>query len=364
MVSGVLSLSNSQWGPLSFKDYAALDLRDPRTGGPMSPQQLRDLAAYRTLPGATLTPVLDADGQFTGRFEWVKPNPDLISVSVGRTIDAAMNNPGQLALGVLKGTANAVPELAVTIFKGYVYLGAAGVDAATPDWAFSSNSFVNEAIDVFDPITGRLLNYDSDAQRVGGVIGDLVGPALIARVMIGGKEVVLMARSEADLRDMVRVATLEAPRANTAHDLALALDARFPGHVGTTYGAAQTRINLANFNGGKHPTILNSNGKPVDAGWEHVLTDHVNGTHGRNNSIFTIPEIELKNLLKSDLVVYQPIRVVLIGNEVTYVRVVDTGRVVGLTTLKDGGLPTTWLRIQTDQRGNIITTYPVPAPKR
>ena len=45
-----------------------------------------------------------------------------------------------------------------------------------------------------------------------------------------------------------------------------------------------------------------------------------------------------------------------------YVRIVDTGKIIGNSALKYGGKETTWIKIFTDKAGNLITTYPVPAP--
>ena len=45
-----------------------------------------------------------------------------------------------------------------------------------------------------------------------------------------------------------------------------------------------------------------------------------------------------------------------------YLRIVDTGQVVGNTALKFGGEETTWIEVITDKAGNLITTYPIPAP--
>lgn len=39
-----------------------------------------------------------------------------------------------------------------------------------------------------------------------------------------------------------------------------------------------------------------------------------------------------------------------------------TGRIIGKTSLKFGGVDTTWIEIYTDRAGNLITCYPVPKP--
>ena len=45
-----------------------------------------------------------------------------------------------------------------------------------------------------------------------------------------------------------------------------------------------------------------------------------------------------------------------------FVRIVDTGQIVGNTAVKYGGEPTSWIKVFTDSVGNLITTFPVPAP--
>lgn len=42
-----------------------------------------------------------------------------------------------------------------------------------------------------------------------------------------------------------------------------------------------------------------------------------------------------------------------------YERVVNTGEIVGLTSLKEGGVSTQRIKIITDSAGNIITCYPI-----
>ena len=42
-----------------------------------------------------------------------------------------------------------------------------------------------------------------------------------------------------------------------------------------------------------------------------------------------------------------------------FVRTVNVGRVVGTTSINQGGVSTTTIKIFTDRAGNLITTYPV-----
>ncbi len=84
---------------------------------------------------------------------------------------------------------------------------------------------------------------------------------------------------------------------------------------------------------------------------------------GENAGQFTISIDELKEILGRKDIIKTP------GNPSTttgqYTPIVDVGEVVG--TIKPsipevGGQPTTWMTIITDIKGNLITTYPCPAP--
>ena len=66
----------------------------------------------------------------------------------------------------------------------------------------------------------------------------------------------------------------------------------------------------------------------------------------------------MKTILQSPNTVRTP-AVGIAGGQ--YVRIVDTGQVVGRTALKHGGQSTTWIQVYTDRMGNLITTFPVPA---
>lgn len=120
----------------------------------------------------------------------------------------------------------------------------------------------------------------------------------------------------------------------------------------------QSRINLANGRTRFTP-IRPKTGQPVAAGVEHVLDQHFNRPLANSCSFFSIQPNELKTILQSSNSVSTPVTAISGGQ---YVRVVDTGQVVRNTALKFGGNETTWIQIFTDQSGNLITTYPIPAP--
>jgi filamentous hemagglutinin len=121
-------------------------------------------------------------------------------------------------------------------------------------------------------------------------------------------------------------------------------------------GRVQSRINIAN--GRTETTPLRDTGKPVSAGFDHVLEGHFNVAVANTRSVFTITPNELKGILQSGSVVKSPVTALPGGQ---FVRTVDTGRIIGTTTLKDGGLPTSVIKIFTDKAGNLISTFPVKA---
>lgn len=67
----------------------------------------------------------------------------------------------------------------------------------------------------------------------------------------------------------------------------------------------------------------------------------------------------MKSVLQSKTVVDAPITALTGGQ---FVRTVDTGTIVGNVGLAHGGGPTSWIKVITDYKGNLITTYPVTPP--
>jgi hypothetical protein len=119
-------------------------------------------------------------------------------------------------------------------------------------------------------------------------------------------------------------------------------------------GRVQSRINIAN--GRTRTTPLRDNGNPVSAGFNHVLDGHFNVNISNSRSVFTISPDELKGILQSKSVVHSPVTALPNGQ---FVRTVDVGRTIGTTTIKDGGVPTSIIKIFTDKAGNLITAFPV-----
>ena len=75
-----------------------------------------------------------------------------------------------------------------------------------------------------------------------------------------------------------------------------------------------------------------------------------------SRSIFSITPNELKVILQSRNTISSPVTAIPGGQ---FVRVVDTGKNIGITSLKEGGIPTRYIKIFTDEMVNLITTYPV-----
>ena len=127
------------------------------------------------------------------------------------------------------------------------------------------------------------------------------------------------------------------------------------GHLADP-GSAQSRINIANGRTRFTPMRQGSN-TPVSAGFQHVVDGHFYRQPAKSRSVFTITEEELKTILQRKDVVHSPVTLVDSG---MYVRNVDTGLIVGKTSLKYGGNDTSWIKIFTDRAGNLITTFPIP----
>ncbi|WP_295229371.1 DUF6443 domain-containing protein [uncultured Chryseobacterium sp.] len=115
-----------------------------------------------------------------------------------------------------------------------------------------------------------------------------------------------------------------------------------------------SRINIAK--GITRFTPLRLSGKPVSAGWKHVVEGHFNRPLANSRSVFSTTEEQLKSILQSKTVINSPITPLTGGQ---FQRTVDTGQIIGNAALKDGGVATSWINIITDYKGNLITTYPI-----
>lgn len=89
---------------------------------------------------------------------------------------------------------------------------------------------------------------------------------------------------------------------------------------------------------------------------DHVLEGHFNSPLANNRSVFSITPDELKRILSDKHTISSPVRQ-LDGGQ--FERVVNTGRIVGKASLNQGGGDTTYIKILTDVKGNLITVYPI-----
>lgn len=128
--------------------------------------------------------------------------------------------------------------------------------------------------------------------------------------------------------------------------------------VKNKYGIVQSRINIAK-GSTRFTPLRERSDEPVSSGWDHVVKGHFNRELANNRSVFSISEEELKSILREKATVSSPIIAERGGQ---YKRLVDTGRIIGKTSLKFGGVDTTWIEIYTDRGGNLITCYPIPKP--
>lgn len=86
----------------------------------------------------------------------------------------------------------------------------------------------------------------------------------------------------------------------------------------------------------------------MSAGFDHVLKGHFYVEVSNSRSVFTVSPSELKGILQSSSVVKSPVIAMPDGQ---FVRTVDVGKIIGTTTLKDGGAPTSVMKVFTDKAG-------------
>ena len=100
------------------------------------------------------------------------------------TAEQIVQNPG-VSLGYLydgvvgygKGAINVIPETGTFIYKGYRFLGA-GIGEAT---GLLNPGALGRTIDGLEDTTGRVLNYNSYSEQIGGFTGAATSPALAFR---------------------------------------------------------------------------------------------------------------------------------------------------------------------------------------
>jgi hypothetical protein len=117
-----------------------------------------------------------------------------------------------------------------------------------------------------------------------------------------------------------------------------------------------TRINLAKDRTRTTP-IRPRSGHRDSAGFEHVVEGHFDREVTNSTSLFNISPEELKTILQSDVVVSSPVTTT---DGDRFSRTVDVGRTIGTSALKYGGASASRIRVLTDRKGNLLTTYPVP----
>ncbi|WP_233833535.1 adhesin [Paraburkholderia sp. ZP32-5] len=89
---------------------------------------------------------------------------------------------------------------------------------------------------------------------------------------------------------------------------------------------------------------------------DHIGDRHLDPTV--NASQFTISESDLRNLLQDPNTVSTPIsKTVQSGTDVSYVREVNTGQVIG-TGKFNNNQPTTVMTVLTDRYGNLVRAFP------
>lgn len=90
------------------------------------------------------------------------------------------------------------------------------------------------------------------------------------------------------------------------------------------------------------------------SGLEYAWKKH-GGDWGSNKSSFTISKDELTAILQDPLVVKTP--AYLSHTSGNYIRTIEVGINIGIDA-KSGGLPTSFMTIITDAKGNLVNTFP------
>lgn len=244
-------------------------------------------------------------------------------------ITVATAGVGTAALGTgLLATGITTSQVLAT---GFVTGAAAGM----------AGEFTNQTIHHYRD--GASYNYDAIAAN--GAIGGVFGGALSAFGIImtnnGGPRISFSSG---------KVVTNKNPNAHVEVG-------EITGKMPALKGVNTSRINIAK--GTTRFTPLRNSGKPISAGWKHTVEGHFNREIGPNRSVFSITKEEVSTLLQSKTVTSASVTDLGGGQ---YQRIVNTGTTVGNASLNQGGNTTTWIKVLTDYKGNLITTYPVAAP--
>ncbi|SFM85430.1 Haemagluttinin repeat-containing protein, partial [Pseudomonas syringae] len=211
---------------------------------------------------------------------------------------------------------------------------------------------------VASAMEGKPLNKDDNSELYliggGGLVAGLL-TGMLASGKFSGKSKVVTAEMRADPYHPDWKNYTGKDRGVGADVVKGGEGAKATGEAATQIpGRVQSRVNIAN--GRTETTPLRDNGNPVSAGFDHVIDGHFNREISNSRSVFTIAPDELKGILQSSSVVKSPVVALPDGQ---FVRTVDVGRAIGTTTLKDGGIPTSVIKVFTDKAGNLITTFPV-----
>jgi len=123
-------------------------------------------------------------------------------------------------------------------------------------------------------------------------------------------------------------------------------------------GIVRSRINLANGRvSASTPRRLS--GQMVSAGMDHIVEQHFGREVANNRSVFTISRNRLGEILQSEIVVRSPVVRISGDSGDQFVRTVNTGQVLGRSSLNNGGGLSSWIRVITDRLGNIVTAFPL-----
>ena len=162
-------------GPNKEQDNRGLLNAAERMGDPGRYVSKQTSEAGQIHAGYTMRPITDANGYVIG--EEYAPADTQPTMASSEQIKRAAEAVGRVVGGGVKGTINAPFEFAASVVKGGAYLLSQIGESA----GLLSDGATRRLIGELEPVTGRMLEYRDNFEAVGGILGEVVGPSMLAK---------------------------------------------------------------------------------------------------------------------------------------------------------------------------------------
>ena len=185
----------------SFRRAEILQMNAP--GGSAGNEGLASAARFR--PGGVTAryetePAFDTWGNPTGYTTEVLVSDKAPTPYPQAMRQLAAASADLMVIGPAKGIGNLIPETLTTIGKGWAYVGAGLRDGFDALRGAESGNYLQRTLDYLEPMKGEVFEYDSGLQKMGGVAGGIMGPAVIAKgFQLGAKGLSLLQESEVSM---------------------------------------------------------------------------------------------------------------------------------------------------------------------